>query len=142
MEVNDNNLFSKFKVVTAILKPFLFNQSSKRIFQSPTSLDDLKSQNGLWPTQNFSCQKTKGKTNGERQLSVYTVNDKNLTPFYMVSEDGPLEFKLSFQIYSSIFYLLKFVSFLDAHSFKSCVFIITIIIIIITIIIIIIIIVN
>ena len=140
MEVNDNSLFSKFKVVTAILKPFLFNQSSKRIFQRQTSFDDLKSQNGLCPTQNFSCQKTKGKTNGERQLSVYTVNDKNLTPFYMVSEDGPLDFKLSFQIYSSIFYLLKFVSFLDAHSFKSCVFIITIIII--TIIIIIIIIVN
>ena len=136
MEVNDNSLFSKFKVVTAILKPFLFNQSSKRIFQSPTSFDDLKSQNGLCPTQNFSCQKIKGKTNGERQLSVYTVNDKNLTPFYMVSEDGPLEFKLSFQIYTSIFYLLKFVSFLDAHSFKSCVFIITIIIIIIIIIII------
>ena len=116
MEVNDNSLFSKFKVVTAIPKPFLFNQSSKRIFQSPTSFDDLN------PTQNFSCQKTEGKTNGERQLSVYTVNDKNLTPFYMVSEDGPLEFKLSFQIYSSIFYLLKFVSFLDAHSFNSCVF--------------------
>ena len=103
MEVNDNSSFSKFKVVTAILKPFLFNQSSKRIFQSPTSFDDLKSQNGLCPTQNFSCQKTKGKTNGERQLSVYTVNDKNLTPFHMVSEEGPLEFKLSFQIYSSIF---------------------------------------
>ena len=130
MEVNDNSLFSKFKVVTAILKPFLFNQSSKRIFQSPTSFDDLKSQNGLCPTQNFSCQKTKGKTNGERQLSVYTVNDKNLTPFYMVSEDGPLEFKLSFQIYSSILNQLKFVSFLDAHSFNSCVFIITMIIII------------
>ena len=59
----------------------------------------------------------------------------------MIFEDGPLEFKLSFQIYSSILYLLKFVSFLDAHSFKSCVFIITMIIII-TIIIIIIIIVN
>ena len=130
MEVNDNGLFSKFKVVTAILKPFLFNQSSKRIFQSPTSFDDLKSQNGLCPTQNFSCQKTKGKTNGERQLSVYTVNDKNLTPLYMVSEDGPLEFKLSFQIYSSILNQLKFVSFLDAHSFNSCVFIITMIIII------------
>ena len=50
----------------------------------------------------------------------------------MISEDGPLEFKLSFQIYSWIFYLLKFVSFLDAHSFNSCVFfIITMIIIII-----------
>ena len=144
MEVNDNSLFSKFKVITAILKPFLFNQSSKRIFQSPTSFDDLKSQNGLCPTQNFSCQKTKGKTNGERQLSVYTVNVENFTPFYMIFEDGPLEFKLSFQIYSSIFYPLKFVSFLDAHSFNSCVFffIITMIIIITIIIIIIIIIVN
>ena len=85
------------------------------------------------------AKKQKGKRTEKdscllRQLSVYTVNDKNLTPFYMVSEDGPLEFKLSFQIYSSIFYLLKFVSFLDAHSFKSCVFIITIIIIIIIII--------
>ena len=62
----------------------------------------------------------------------------------MISEDGPLEFKLSFQIYSWVFYLLKFVSFLDAHSFNSCVFffIITMIIIITIIIIIIIIIVN
>lgn len=48
----------------------------------------------------------------------------------MISEDGPLEFKLSFQIYSSILNQLKFVSFLDAHSFNSCVFIITMIIII------------
>ena len=40
----------------------------------------------------------------------------------MISEDGPLEFKLSFQIYSSILNQLKFVSFLDAHSFNSCVF--------------------
>lgn len=100
MEVNDNSSFSKFKVVTAILRPFLFNQSSKRIFQSPASFDDLKSQNGQCPTRNFSRQKAKGKTNGERQLSVCTVNDENFTPFYMISEDGPLEFKLSFQIYS------------------------------------------
>ena len=56
----------------------------------------------------------------------------------MISKDGPLEFKLSFQIYSWVFYLLKFVSFLDAHSFNSCVFfIITMIIIIIIVIIII-----
>ena len=121
MEVNDSS-FSKFKVVTAILRPFLFNQSSKRIFQSPASFDDLKSQNGQCPTQNFSRQKAKDKTNGERQLSVCTVNDENFTPFYMISEDGPLEFKLSFQIYSLIFYPLKFVSFLDAHSFNSCFF--------------------
>ena len=47
----------------------------------------------------------------------------------MISEDGPLEFKLSFQIYSSILNQLKFVSFLDAHSFNSF-FIITMIIII------------
>ena len=140
MEVNDSSSFSKFKVVTAIFKPFLFNQSSKRIFQSPASFDDLKSQNGQCPTRNFSRKKAKGKTNGERQLSVCTVNVENFTPFYMIFEDGPLECKLSFQIYSSIFYPLKFASFLDAHSFKSCVFIITIIII--TIIIIIIIIVN
>ena len=122
MEVNDNSSFSKFKVVTAILRPFLFNQSSKRIFQSPASFDDLKSQNGQCPTQSFSRQKAEGKRNGERQLSVYTVNDENFSPFYMISEDGPLEFKLSFQIYSSILNQLKFVSFLDAHSFNSCVF--------------------
>ena len=122
MEVNDSSSFSKFKVVTAIFKPFLFNQSSKRIFQSPASFDDLKSQNGQCPTRNFSRKKAKGKTNGERQLSVCTVNVENFTPFYMIFEDGPLEFKLSFQIYSSIFYPLKFVSFLDAHSFNSCVF--------------------
>ena len=128
MEVNDNSSFSKFKVVTAILRPFLFNQSSKRIFQSPASFDDLKSQNGQCPTQSFSRQ-AEGKRNGERQLSVYTVNDENFSPFYMISEDGPLEFKLSFQIYSSILNQLKFVSFVDAHSFNSCVFIITIIII-------------
>ena len=48
----------------------------------------------------------------------------------MISEDGPLEYKLSFQIYSSILNQLKFISFLDAHSFNSCVFIITMIIII------------
>ena len=142
MEVNDSSSFSKFKVVTAIFKPFLFNQSSKRIFQNPASFDDLKSQNGQCPTRNFSRKKAKGKTNGERQLSVCTVNVENFTPFYMIFEDGPLECKLSFQIYSSIFYPLKFASFLDAHSFKSCVFIITIIIITIIIIIIIIIIVN
>lgn len=56
----------------------------------------------------------------------------------MISEDGPLEFKLSFQIYSSILNQLKFVSFLDAHSFNSCVFFIITMIIIITIILIII----
>ena len=122
MEVNDSSSFSKFKVVTAIIKPFLFNQSSKRIFQSPASFDDLKSQNGQCPTRNFSRKKAKGKTNGERQLSVCTVNVENFTPFYMIFKDGPLECKLSFQIYSSIFYPLKFVSFLDAHSFNSCVF--------------------
>lgn len=138
MEVNDNSSFSKFKVVTAILRPFLFNQSSKRIFQSPASFDDLKSQNGQCPTQSFSRQKAEGKRNGERQLSVYTVNDENFSPFYMISEDGPLEFKLSFQIYSSILNQLKFVSFLDAHSFNSCFFFIITMIIIITIILIII----
>ena len=61
MEVNDNSLFSKFKVVTAILKPFLFNQSSKRIFQSPTSFDDLKSQNGLCQHKILVAKKQKVK---------------------------------------------------------------------------------
>ena len=61
MEVNDNSSFSKFKVVTAILRPFLFNQNSKRIFQSPASFDDLKSQNGQCPTQVLVAKKQKVK---------------------------------------------------------------------------------
>ena len=74
------------------------------------------------PHKVLVAKKQKGKGT-EKDSYLFTQSiDENFSPFYMISEDGPLEFKLSFQIYSSILNQLKFVSFLDAHSFNSCVF--------------------